>query len=120
MNIKIPSTALIFLCSIIFAVSTNADGPKKPEDFVQLAFIAGSGTQCGLSIEESNEALKKINFILNCKVNNGIISKASLNSYLISAEYQFKKGRDNPPHYPPEMCKSLIYMVRSLNKITAC
>lgn len=61
-----------------------------------------------------------IDFVLNCKVKNGALSEASLSSYLISAEHQFKKGRENPPTYPPNMCKNLIYLVRSLNKITEC
>jgi hypothetical protein len=120
MNIKTPTSILFFFSLSVSAITNPAYGLSKPENYVQLAFAAGSGKNCGLSVEESNKALSKIDFALKCEFKNGTLSESSLNSYLIGAERQFKKGRENPPTYPANVCKSILHLVRSLNKTNAC
>jgi len=109
-----------YLTLMIFALTTEVHGLDKPEDFLSLAFMAGSSNQCGVSREESKAALKKIEFVLSCKAGTGEIKKESLNAYLEMANNQYKKGKENPPKYPSDLCESVSYLVRSLNKISKC
>ena len=109
-----------YLPLMIFTLTTEVHGLDKPEDYIKFAFIVGSSNQCGVSREESKAALKNIEFVLSCKAETGEIKQESLNTYLEMANNQYKKGKENPPKYPSDICESVSYLVRSLNKISKC
>lgn len=109
-----------YLPLIIFALTTEVHGLDKPEDYLNLAFMAGSSNQCGVSREESIAALKKIEFVLSCKAKTGEIKQESLNKFLKLANNQYNKGKENPPNYPANVCESVSYLIRELNKISKC
>ena len=119
-NIQTYAITLFFVFLSMIQISSSAQTLEKAEDYIKIAFAAGAGSQCGLSTEESNKALKKIDFVLTCKFKDSTLSKDDVTRYLIMADSEFKKGRDNPPAFPLTVCKSISTLVRQVNKISAC